>query len=163
MQLNVGKEITFLKRMSVNELRGKYAEVFGEPTNARHKDWLVKRIIWRMQANAEGNLSERALRRAAEIANDADLRKLPPREPEPSAEMVVGPKQTVHFTNETRLPPPGTILVRDYKGRRIQVLVLASGFEFEGEAYKSLSAVAKAATGQHINGFHFFRLHKEGV
>jgi hypothetical protein len=163
MQLNVGKEITFLKRMTVNELRDKYAEVFGEPTNARHKEWLVKRIIWRIQALAEGDLSERALRRAAEIANDADLRKLPPREPEPVAEMVVGPKHIVHFTSETRLPPPGTILVREYKGRRIEVLVLANGFEFEGEAYKSLSAVAKAVTGQHCNGFHFFRLHKEAA
>jgi len=163
MQMNVGKEITFLKRMSVNELRTKFAEVFGEPTAARHKEWLIKRIIWRMQAVAEGDLSERALKRASEIANDADLRKLPPRCSEASTEMVVGPKQIVNLRSESRLPPPGTILVRDYKERRIEVLVLANGFEFEGEAYKSLSAVAKAATGQHINGFHFFRLDKESA
>jgi hypothetical protein len=39
--------------------------------------WLVKRIAWRMQALAEGDLSERARRRAAELANDADLRLSP--------------------------------------------------------------------------------------
>ena len=57
-----------------------------------------------------------------------------------------------------RLPLPGTILTRDYKGTMIQVQVLPNGFEYQGEVYKSLSAVAKAVTGQHVNGFAFFRL-----
>lgn len=39
--------------------------------------------------------------------------------------------------------------------------VLPQGFECEGEVYKSLSAVAKAITGQHGNGYLFFRLRKE--
>jgi hypothetical protein len=39
--------------------------------DARHKEWLLKRIIWRMQALVEDDLSERASRRAAELANDA--------------------------------------------------------------------------------------------
>lgn len=50
MDLNVGKEFAALRRMTVNELRAKYAEVFGEETNARHKQWLERRILWRMQA-----------------------------------------------------------------------------------------------------------------
>ena len=58
MALNVTKEIAALKRMTVDQLRAKYAEVFGESTNSRHKQWLVKRIAWRMQANCEGDLSE---------------------------------------------------------------------------------------------------------
>ena len=60
MELNVGKEIAALKRMTVGELRSRYAEVFGEETLARNKQWLVKRIIWRLQSMSEGNLSERA-------------------------------------------------------------------------------------------------------
>lgn len=163
MTMNVGKEIAVLKRMTVNELRVKYAEVFGEPTGARHKEWLVKRIAWRLQSQGEGDLSERARKRAAELANDADLRLSPPKSPKPSPTVVIGPKQTVDLRAEHRLPPPGTILVRDYKGRRVEVLVLAAGFEFEGERYKSLSAAAKAATGQHLNGFQFFRLGKENA
>jgi hypothetical protein len=114
-----------------------------------------------MQAVAEGDLSERARKRAAELANDADLRLSPPKSPRPSPEVAVGPKQPIDLRGERRLPPPSTILVREYKGRRIEVLALAAGFEFEGEAYKSLSAVAKAVTGQHCNGYHFFRLGKE--
>jgi hypothetical protein len=50
MDLNVGKEVAAMKRMTVNELRAKYADAFGEGTNARHKEWLVRRIAWRMQA-----------------------------------------------------------------------------------------------------------------
>jgi hypothetical protein len=55
--------------MSASDLRSRYAEVFGETTNTRHKEWLIKRIIYRMQALAEGDLSERARQRAAELAN----------------------------------------------------------------------------------------------
>ncbi|RMF88207.1 MAG: DUF2924 domain-containing protein, partial [Planctomycetota bacterium] len=47
-----------------------------------------------------------------------------------------------------------------YKGRTVRVLVVADGFEYEGRRYKSLSAVAKAVTGSHINGFAFFRLRR---
>ena len=56
--LNIAKEVAAMERMTVDGLRAKYAEVFGEPTNGRHKDWLVKRIIWRMQANAEGDKTQ---------------------------------------------------------------------------------------------------------
>ncbi len=57
---------------------------------------------------------------------------------------------------------PGTIITRSYKGQLLQVKVLPKGFEYEGEAYKSLSAVAKKITGSHCNGYLFFRLGKEG-
>jgi hypothetical protein len=72
MLLNVGKEVAVLKRMTVRELRVRYAEVFGEETRAGNKPWLVKRIAWRLQSLAEGDLSDRARQRAAELANDAE-------------------------------------------------------------------------------------------
>ncbi|MGE3108526.1 MAG: DUF2924 domain-containing protein [Phycisphaerales bacterium] len=61
---------------------------------------------------------------------------------------------------DPRLPPPGSAIVRQYKGRTIRVSVLADGegFEFEGERYSTLSVVAKKVTGQHINGYRFFGL-----
>jgi hypothetical protein len=77
--MNVGKEVAALQRLGVKALRTRYAEVFGEQTPAHNKVWLVKRIAWRLQALAEGDLSERARQRAAELANDADLRLSPPR------------------------------------------------------------------------------------
>ena len=83
MSVNVAKEVAALRKLTMRELRGRYAEAFGETTNANNKAWLLKRIVWRLQANAEGDLSERARRRAAELANDADLRLAPPKPKEP--------------------------------------------------------------------------------
>ena len=79
MHVNVAKEVAALEAITVAELRVRYAQVFGEETRVGNKAWLIKRIVWRLQALAEGDLSERARRRAAELANDADLRLSPPR------------------------------------------------------------------------------------
>lgn len=161
MQLNVGKEVSALMRMTIRDLRIKYGEVFGDSTNARNKAWLVKRIAWRIQANAFGTLADRAVTRAVELANDADLRLSPPKL-KPVVDAAERTKNVaVRFQCDERLPMPGTILTRKYKRETIQVKVLPRGFEYEGEIYKSLSAVAKAITGQHCNGFHFFRLGAE--
>src|SRR5262249_18715686 len=79
MNLNVGRELAALQQMSIKDLRDRYAEAFGEGTNANNRAWLIRRIAWRLQALAEGDLSERARRRAAELANDADIRLSPPK------------------------------------------------------------------------------------
>jgi hypothetical protein len=57
---------------------------------------------------------------------------------------------------------PGSVITRVYKGETLEVKVLADGFEYEGETYKSLSAVAKHITGSHCNGYQFFRLTQAG-
>ncbi len=75
---STASRLAALQRMTVAELRGKYAEVFGEETRSRHKRHLIRRIAWRLQANEEGDLSERARRRAAELAADSDVRMTPP-------------------------------------------------------------------------------------
>jgi hypothetical protein len=43
------------------------------PTDNRNRTWLIRRIAWRLQANSEGGLSDRARARAAELVNDAAL------------------------------------------------------------------------------------------
>jgi hypothetical protein len=153
--MNVAKELAALEKLGTNDLRVRYAAVCGEPTNARHKQWLVKRIIWRMQASEEGDLSERARRRAAELARGADVRTTIPRAKPASGNLVM---TTQAPRGDGRLPLPGTLITRVYKGRTLRVTVLADGFEYEGERFGSLSAVAKAITGTHTNGYHFFRL-----
>lgn len=63
---------------------------------------------------------------------------------------------------DLRLPPPGSLIRRYYKGRDLVVRILDSGFEFEGRRYRSLSAIAKEVTGAHWNGLLFFGLiHQE--
>ena len=157
-------ELAALTRMGVSALRGKYAEVFGAPTRTGNKTWLLRRIAWRLQALAEGDLSERARRRAEELARDADLRltaprgaiQTPPTSPDRS-------EPTLKLRSDARVPPPGTILTRSYKGQTLRVQVLPHGFLYAGQTYPSLSAVAKAVTGSHCNGYLFFRLNGKGV
>ena len=50
------------------------------------------------------------------------------------------------------------MLHREYKGRQIRVLIVNNGFEYEGQLFKSLTAVANAITGSHVTGFLFFRI-----
>ena len=145
--LNVAKEVAVLQRMTVRELRIRYAEVFGEETKAGNKPWLIKRIAWRLQSLKEGDLSERARHRAAELANDADVRLSPPKpkltSPTPASKTKTA---ALALKGDDRLPPAGTVITREYKGQSLQVKVLPKGFEFEGEVYKTISAVAKAIT-----------------
>jgi hypothetical protein len=155
VESNILNEVATLQRLTIGQLRQRFADVFGEATPASNRTWLVKRIAWRLQALAEGDLSERARRRAAELAQDADLRLNPPRtkiSPTTLPEPVSVPTPV-----DPRLPPPGTILTRPYKGQQLHVQVFTEGFAYAGTVYPSLSAVAKAITGTHTNGYHFFR------
>jgi hypothetical protein len=70
--------------------------------------------------------------------------------------------RSLRFQPDDRLPPPGTVITRRYKGEVLQVKVLPHGFEYKGEVYGSLSAVARAITGSHCNGYLFFRMGEKG-
>jgi hypothetical protein len=159
---SIAKVVADLRRMSIPELKSKYAELFNEACQANNKAWLIKRIAWRMQALAEGDLSEQARHRAAEIADDADLRLSPPR-PRGAAQRApeLTQAESISVPLDHRLPRAGTVISRVYQGQELQVLVLPTGFEYAGQIYKSLSAVAKALTGSHCNSFLFFHLMKE--
>jgi len=162
MAINVAKEVARLRCMTVSELRDRYQEVFREDTHARNKQWLIKRIAWKLQANEEGDISERARRLAHQIAMETDIRTSVPRLPRtPTTETLTAASTMTTSPADSRIPPPGTMLVKNYKGRSVQVLVRPNAFEFEGEHYKSLTAVARVITGQpNINGFQFFKLGK---
>ena len=162
MHPNVADEIAALGRLSVAALRTRFAAVFGEPTQAHNKLWLVKRLAWRLQALAEGDLSQRARHRAAELVRDADLRLSRPRADQAPADAAAPQATMLRLPADDRLPRPGSLLTRRYKGRTLQVEVLEHGFRFDGQVYRSLSAVAKAVTGAHCSGFLFFRLNSKG-
>jgi hypothetical protein len=159
MPKTLAKEIASLEAMTTSQLRERYREIFGETTHAGNRTWLKKKIAYRLQALAEGDLSERARQRAAELSNDADLRVIPPKETSPA------PRVTIPLVSpaDRRLPKVGAVIEREYKGKKLLVTVLVDGFEYEGEKYGSLSAVAKQITGTHLNGYHFFRLTKEAT
>src|SRR6516165_12057786 len=113
---NLAQELTLLPRLGVAELRSRYAQLFGETTRTGNKAWLLKRLAWRLQSLAEGDLSERARQRAAALAHDADLRLSPPR-PRTTVPVAAPDRPTRRPGNRNdRLPTPGTILSRPYKG-----------------------------------------------
>lgn len=156
MHESIATTMKELGQMTVPQLKQRYAEVFGEPTRTNHKQHLIKRIVWRTQALREGDLSERARRRALELADDAEIRLTAPRPRSPVPSTVV----TAAFDagRPASFPKPGSVLRREYKGRAIVVRVLPRGFEYEGEAYRSLTAIAQKVTGAHWNGVSFFGL-----
>ncbi|MGD9648139.1 MAG: DUF2924 domain-containing protein [Pirellulales bacterium] len=151
MDLDIETTIAQLSRASVPELRSQYLELFGEMPNSHNRTWLVRRLAWRIQMLQEGDLSQRAIDRAGELANEADLRVAAPSRRTTGGSPSIGGR-------DRRLPPPGSLLTRAYKGKQVQVQVLAEGFEFAGRVYGSLSAVATAISGQHANGYLFFGL-----
>jgi len=158
-------EIRALREMCVSELHAKYREVFGEEPRSRNKDFLWRRIAWRIQALELGDLSERARQRAAELARDADVRVRAPRGAFESDDPGALARTHLHAfqgSHDDRLPVPGTVLTRVYHGNTIRVTVLDRGFEHEGRVYRSLTALTQEITGAHWNGFQFFGLRKVG-
>ena len=160
MDLSVLTEVETLRRANVARLREKYREVFGEETRSRHRENLFRRIAWRLQARAEGDLSARARKRAQEIADDADLRKIAPADfftigGQP-IETIPGERR--QRKQDRRLPMAGSLLTREWKGRTILVEVLRKGFRYENRFFSSLSAIATEVTGTRWNGLAFFGL-----
>jgi hypothetical protein len=160
MDKTIMDEVENLRRAGVTSLQKRYRELFQQETRSRHREHLFRKIVWRLQALAEGELSERARARAREIANDADLRVLAPRgffsvggEP-----VAIIPGNQSKKQHDPRLPMAGTVLRRSWKGQTFLVEVLAKGFRYEGRQYPSLSNIAFEITGTRWNGFSFFGL-----
>jgi DUF2924 family protein len=145
---SVYRELERLPGLEPRELRRRYREVFGENARATQKQQLIRRIGWKLQALAQGDISEAARTRALQIAQDGGIHL-------PSALVPIGPETR---SRDARLPAPGTELRRPYQERMVVVKVLTEGFEYEGRHYASLSAVARTATGTRWNGWLFFGL-----
>lgn len=148
-----------LMGLTVGELRGEFGRVYGFATHSRNKDYLRKRIAWKIQADADGGLSQGALARIEELAPLAPVRwrpglgsvELPVAARDQRGKKKAGP------AHDRRLPRAGTIITREYQGAEHQVRILDGGFEYQGKEFASLSKVAKEITGTNWNGFLFFR------
>ena len=164
MDESVIVQIEELRKLTIAALRIKYFEVLGEESRSANRGFLFRRIAYRLQARAEGDLSERARRRALEIADDSDLRlrvsktmfgDSARRKSEAEPHRASRPR-------DSRLPVAGTVLTRQFENRRIVVTVLEDGFEYQSQRYRSLSAIAREVTGTRWNGLSFFGLAERG-
>ena len=148
---NLLDEINAVRKLSMEELRARYLELFGEDTKTRNKVYLFKRIAFRMQELKHGGLSEAARLRAEELAAQTPIRKrLAASDGAACAQPAV--------VRDPRLPPPGTVLRRTHDGIEHEVTVLGDGFEYHGERFKSLSVLASKIAGTRWNGYGFFGL-----
>jgi len=149
---DMAAQVSALSDMTVAELREKYEEAFGEPARSRNKDYLRKKVAWRIQELAEGGLSDRAQARIDSLAAKASIDW---RKPEPEEKSVDQEPQ-----RDARLPVAGTVITRTYKGVEHHVTVLEEGFEYQGARYTGLSRIAREITGTNWNGFLFFKLQR---
>jgi hypothetical protein len=156
MNDQIRNEIEQLRTAKTKALKARYRELFGEESSSSNHAHLFRRVAWRLQALAEGDLTQRARERAIALAADADLRLRAPRQF--WRELDEKAKQP---ERDRRLPASGVILNRDYQGQTVSVKILDDGFEYEGKIYDSLSSIASVVTGTRWNGFAFFGLNKK--
>jgi len=148
------KEVSALNDKPLKDLKEKYQKLYGPkkvvPVN---RTFLVKRIVYKLQEQKHGGLSQ-----AAKDKADALIKKHDPVNNK-SAKSKNGDSKKAN--RDPRLPIPGTVIAKTYKGKKFEVKVLEKGFEFKGKPYRSLSAIAKDITGNIWNGFLFFGLTKK--
>src|SRR5947208_1358620 len=103
----IAMEIESLRKLKTKALQTRYKELFGEESRSSNQAHLFRRIAWRLQARAGGDLSERARKRMLELADDHELRLRAPRpcwHSDGSVGFEPGPAR------DPRLPPVGTVL-----------------------------------------------------
>src|SRR3977135_3981245 len=133
-------ELDRLAVMPIAQLRVRYREVFrGDPPKAFGPDLLRRSIAHRIQEKAYGALSRSAQRLLDQMMKAYAAK--------PKGKIVL-----------PRRIKPGSVLVREWKGKSYRVTVLADGFVYDGETYSNLSEIAVLITGTRWNGPRFFGL-----
>lgn len=138
MQQTVLKQIDELNRMSVAQLRKRWADLMGTDPQRLGRQYLMRRLAYRIQELAYGGLSAHARKQLEAVAAGKTTRCAKPSKFRKS------------------ILATGTRLLREWHGDRYEVIVEADGFRYNGKVYRSLTAVARAITGQHTSGNLFF-------
>jgi hypothetical protein len=156
MKETIEVKIAALKNKTIPELQKEFEALFdNQKASSDNKVYLVRRIAYRMQELEYGGLSQKAQNRLKELIGLYDPVNNKTIRPKVSVETQA---RTKSRDRDTRLPIPGTIIMKNYKGMKIQVKVLEKGFEYEGKVYKHLTAIADKISGAHWNGYNFFNL-----
>lgn len=164
MKKPVRDQIEELAAMGVRKLRQQYRDLFGEEPGSTHRQFLFRKIAWHLQAKEEGGLPEPVRDLARSIAQDVPLRnRVVANAQKRRAGLPIEQTATTTITpdHDSRLPMPGGVIVKQFRGETLVVKVTDQGFEFRDRRYTSLSAIAQEITGTKWNGFLFFGLMKE--
>jgi hypothetical protein len=132
-----------LPHLTMTQLWRLWDEYFDERPNHHHRTWLESRLAYRMQERAYGALKP-LLRRKLETIGETGL--LPGR-----------------LQNQADQLLPGTELRRSFDNVEHRVIVHGvRDFEYRGQRFKSLSAIARVITGCTWSGPVFFGLKESG-
>jgi hypothetical protein len=134
-------QLAALKDAPAPALKAKWRTLFDSEPPPYNRRFLENRLAYRIQELAYGGLKKATVERLRVLGKQYDGR--------PSTK----PKDA-----DRRLPISGTRLIRDWQGVEHCVTVRGDDFEYLGQPYKSLSAIAREITGVRWNGWVFFGL-----
>jgi hypothetical protein len=145
-KISIEEEIALLRDLDLSGLRLRWQNVFGKSAPALLNRYLLFRIIaYRLQADRSGDLDQETL---------TVLEKAGGKQGEASRL----PAELTKLDQRLFVPPPGTVLVREWDRNSHRVMVMPDGFAWNGKTFASLSKVAFAITGTKWNGPRFFGL-----
>ena len=163
-KISIAAEVARLAKMTVPQLRARHAELLGKPAKSHHKVYLARQIAWRLQAESEVGLPEETRQLALAIARETPLRiRIESAAARETAETDRTATTRLECNHDSRLPMPGSLLMKQHKGETHVVKVLDNGFDYDGRFFRSLSAIAQEITGTKWNGFLFFGIAKEAA
>lgn len=134
-QESVRRQLLALAQMSKPQLTEKWQDLFAREPPNYGTVFMRHRLAHRIQELFYGGLSQDLLKAMLRDGGDP-----------------------VAAQAKKRGPRPGTIIVRVWHGEKHEVVIRTNGFEYNGQLYRSLTAVAKKITGAHWNGKRFFQL-----
>jgi len=140
VELSIEEQLVRLADLSADELKARWLELKGVPLPKFMRRGLMTRAVaYALQEAAFGGFDPKTRKRLDELASQIvpSGGRAPPR------------------PNRVK---PGTRLVREWKGRVHDVVVLEGGFAWRGKRYPSLSVIAREITGTRWNGWMFFGL-----
>ena len=150
---DISGQIEDLKTTGTAELSALYRQLFGNKPASVKRIFMIRQLAYRMQAQAISELSPAAKEKVQELIRIYDpINKT----------AIRSSSRKTNAGRDIRLPMPGSFIIKNYKGKRLEVKVLEEGFEYGGQTYTNLSHIAKAITGAHWNGFTFFGIKNNG-
>jgi hypothetical protein len=169
VRTEISERLQKLAGMNVSQLRAEYQRVFGQPAKSSHRQHLIRKIAWEIQAQVEGRLPEEIRQYAFRIAEQTDLfrrvqESLKQRAVGNAPQSTAAPKRARRAPRsqtkqrDPRIPPAGSLLIVKHGRQTLRVAVLEVGFEYAGLTFQSLTAVARRITGKSVNAYEFFGL-----
>jgi len=137
----ISAEIAALAALSINDLKSRWRESYDtEPPLRISRELLTRAIAYRLQEREFGGLAPATRRLLQRVADDLSSHRA--------------------ILSVARKAAPGTLLIREWRGRTHQVTVHDDGVVYRGKRYGSLSEVARLITGTRWSGPLFFGLRK---